>query len=66
MLPHHIMIESFTHKKTLYECAWSPYLLIMECYKFLGTPLKAHYVMAIQKLSMISYDAIMLHITLSC
>ncbi len=34
-------------KKTLYEGAWSPYSLIMDYYKFLGTPLKVHYVMAI-------------------
>jgi hypothetical protein len=51
MLLHHITIESFTHLKTLYEGAWSPYSLIMN-YKFLGIPLKVHYVMIIQKLSM--------------
>jgi hypothetical protein len=37
--------------KTLYEGAWSPYSLIMYCYRFLSTPLKVHYIMAIQKLS---------------
>ncbi len=52
MLSHHITIESFTHLKTLYEGEWSPYSLIMDCYKFLGTHLKVHYVMVIQKLSM--------------
>jgi hypothetical protein len=46
MLSHHITIESFTHEKTLYKSAWSAYSLTM------STPLKIHYVMAIQKLSM--------------
>jgi hypothetical protein len=32
--------------------AWSPYSLIMDCYKFLGILLKVHYVMAIKKQSM--------------
>jgi hypothetical protein len=52
LLSHHITIESLTHYKALYEGAWSPYSLIMDCYIFLGTPLKVHYVMTIQKLSM--------------
>jgi hypothetical protein len=52
MLPHHITIESFIHEKTLYKSAWSSYSLIMDRYRFLATPLKVHYVMAIQKLSM--------------
>jgi len=51
MLLHHITIESFIHFKTLYEGACSPYSLIMD-YKFLCIPLKVHYVMTIQKLSM--------------
>jgi len=52
MLPHHITIEFFIRQKTLYEGAWSPYSLIMDYYRFLGIPLKVHYVMVIQKLSM--------------
>ncbi len=52
MLSHHITVESLTHSKTLYESAWSPYSSIMDYYRFLGTPLKIHYVMVIQKLSM--------------
>jgi len=52
LLLHHITIESFTHYNTLYEGAWSPYSLIMDCYIFLGTLLKVNYVMTIQKLSM--------------
>jgi hypothetical protein len=52
MLSHHTTIESFIHYKPLYEGAWSPYSLIMDCYKFLETPLKVHYVLVIQKLSM--------------
>jgi hypothetical protein len=36
----------------IYESAWNPYSLIMDCYRFLGTFLKVHYIMAIQKLSM--------------
>jgi hypothetical protein len=45
-----------------------PYSLKMDCYKFLGTPLKVHYVMTIQKLSMkliqcayIIYNIVMLN-----
>jgi len=52
MLSHQITIKSFIRLKLLYEGAWSPYSLIMDCYMFLGTPLKVHYVMVIQKLSM--------------
>jgi len=37
MLSHHIIIESFIQQKTLYEGVWSPYPLIMDYYKFLGT-----------------------------
>ncbi len=42
----------FYSLKALSKGAWSPYSLIMHCYKFLGTLLKVHYVMAIQKLFM--------------
>ncbi len=52
MLLHHIIIEFFAHLKTLYENAWNAYSLIMDYYKFLGTLLKVHYIMIIQKLSM--------------
>jgi hypothetical protein len=69
MLPHHITSESFIHAKTLYKSAWSPYSLIMDYYRFLGTLLKVHYVMAIQKLSMefvqcdyIIYDIVVLNL----
>ncbi len=33
----------------------------MDYYKFLGTPLKVHHVMAIQKLSMNSYNVVILY-----
>ncbi len=36
----------------MYERAWNPYSLIMDCYRLLSTPLKVHYVMVIQKRSM--------------
>jgi hypothetical protein len=44
----------------MYENAWSPYSSIMDCYKFVGNPLKTHYSIAIKKLSMklIQYDYI--------
>jgi hypothetical protein len=70
MLSHHITIESFNHLYIyiyIYEGAWSPYSLIMDCYKFLGTPLKVHYVMVIQELSMkfIQYDYIIYNTVVS-
>jgi hypothetical protein len=40
-------LSSLLIRKTLYEGAWSPYSLIMDCYIFLATPLKVHYVMII-------------------
>jgi hypothetical protein len=52
MLSHRMTIEFFTHSKKLYEGAWTPYPLIIDCYKFLGTPLKVHRIMIIQKLTM--------------
>jgi hypothetical protein len=52
MVSNHIIIKFFIHLKTLYEDAWNPYLLIMDYYRFLNTPLKVHYVMATQKLFM--------------
>jgi hypothetical protein len=52
MISHHITIESFIHYFFFNEGAWCPYSLIMDYYRFLGTPLKVHYVMVIQKLSM--------------
>jgi hypothetical protein len=66
MLSHRITIESFYSLKKLYESAWSPYSLIMECYKFLGIPLKVRSVMIIQKLSMkfIQCDYIIYNIVL--
>jgi hypothetical protein len=36
--------------KKFYEGAWSPYSLIVDYYRFLGTSLKVYYVMTIQKL----------------
>jgi hypothetical protein len=42
----------FCKMKNVITRAWSPYSLIMDYYRFLGIPLKVHYVMVIQKLSM--------------
>jgi hypothetical protein len=50
MLSHNIIIQCFIQKKTLYESAWSPYSLIMDCFKFLSISEKVHYVMTIQKI----------------
>jgi hypothetical protein len=68
MLLHHITIEYIINLKKLYEGAWNPNSLIMDYYMFLVIPLKVHYVMTIQKLSMkfihcdyIIYNIVMLN-----